>query len=124
MQGVQLTHQNMVSNMYQISCPQMGLIKTATRDEREVTLCVLPMYHVFAMNVTMSNMLWRGGKLVTLPMFEPSMFLSALLTHRPTYLHLAPPLVQFLANHPSVTEDHLASLHTVRSRCGAETTLS
>ena len=65
------------------------------------------------MNVTMSNMLLRGGKLVTLPKFEPSMFLSALLEHRPTYLHLAPPLVQFLANHPVVTADHLASVNMV-----------
>ena len=63
-QGVQLTHRNMVSNMYQISCPEMGLIRSATRDEREVTICVLPMYHVFAMNVTMTNVMMAGGKMV------------------------------------------------------------
>ena len=61
-----MTHQNMVSNMYQISCPEMGLIKSATRDEREVTICVLPMYHVFAMNVTMTNVMMAGGKMVTI----------------------------------------------------------
>ena len=106
--GVKLTHRNLVANMAQLDHPVMEFMT-----DEEVTVCVLPMFHIFAMNVTMSNMLWRGGKLVTLPMFEPSMFLSALLAHRPTYLHLAPPLVQFLANHPAVTEDHLASLHTV-----------
>ena len=107
--GVKLTHRNLVANMAQLDHPVMEFMT-----DEEVTVCVLPMFHIFAMNVTMSNMLWRGGKLVTLPMFEPSMFLSALLAHRPTYLHLAPPLVQFLANHPAVTEDHLSSLHTVR----------
>ena len=106
--GVKLTHRNLVANMAQLDHPVMEFMA-----EEEVTVCVLPMFHIFAMNVTMSNMLWRGGKLVTLPMFEPSMFLSALVTNRPTYLPLAPPLVQFLANHPAVTEDHLASLHTV-----------
>merc|ERR1719493_12324 len=65
------------------------------------------------MNVTMSNMLWLGGKTVTVPMFEPNMFLKTLLDYRPTTLHLAPPLVSFLANHPAVTEDHLASLESI-----------
>ena len=82
----------------------------------QITVCVLPMYHIFAMNVTMSNMLWHGGKLVTVPMFEPNMFLKTLLDHQPTTLHLAPPLVGFLANHPAVTADHLASLQSVRMR--------
>ena len=108
--GVKLTHRNLVANMAQLDHPVMEFMTT-----EEVTVCVLPMFHIFAMNVTMSNMLWRGGKLVTLPMFEPTMFLTALMKHRPTYLHLAPPLVQFLANHPAVTEEHLASLHTVRN---------
>jgi len=82
-------------------------------DLEQTTVCVLPMYHIFAMNVTMSSMLWHGGKTVTVPMFEPIMFLKTLLDHRPTTLHLAPPLVGFLANHPAVTADHLASLQTI-----------
>ena len=106
--GVQLTHRNMVSNMLQRNHPLMEGM-----DIGEVTVCILPMFHIFAMNVTMADMLWHGGKLVTLPMFEPRMFLDALTRHRPTFLHLAPPLVQFLAVHPMVTADHLASLHTV-----------
>ena len=43
------------------------------RDQDEVTVCVLPMYHIFAMNVTMSGMLYQGGTTVTVPMFEPAM---------------------------------------------------
>lgn len=112
-QGVQLTHQNMVSNMYQISCPQMGLIKTATRDEREVTLCVLPMYHVFAMNVTMTNVMMAGGKMVTLSSFNPLTFLNALITYKPTFLHLAPPLLVFLTTHQGVKPHHLESLRYI-----------
>ena len=81
----------------------------------EVTVCVLPLFHIFAMNVTMSNILWNGGKMVTVPMFEPNMFLKTLLDYRPTFLHLAPPLVGFLASHPAVTPEHLASRHTVGS---------
>ena len=71
------------------------------------------MYHIFAMNVTMSGFLYQHGTMVTVPGFEPGMFLQAMLDHRPTNLQLAPPLVQFLAAHPAVTADHLASLKTV-----------
>ena len=86
--GVQLTHRNMVANMYQISCPDMALIRPADRDEREITVCILPMYHVFAMNVTMTCTLLAGGKMVTLSSFNPLTFLNALITYKPTFLHL------------------------------------
>jgi len=111
--GVQLTHKNLVSNMYQISCPEMGLIKSATRDEREVTICVLPMYHVFAMNVTMTNILMGGGKMITLSSFNPLTFLNALITYKPTFLHLAPPLLVFLTTHQGVKPHHLESLRYI-----------
>ena len=106
--GVQLTHRNLVAQMEQLVHPEVKLV-----DMEQVTVCVLPLYHIFAMHVTMSNMLWNAGKLVTVPMFEPSMFLKTLVDYRPTTLHFAPPLVGFLANHPAVTPEHLASLNTI-----------
>ena len=111
--GVQLTHRNMVSNMHQISCPDMGLIHPATRDTREVTVCILPLYHVFAMNVTMTNTLLAGGKMVTLSSFNPLTFLNALITYKPTFLHLAPPLLVFLTMHAGVKPHHLESLRYI-----------
>ena len=99
--GVMLTHANLVANMAQLNHPALDLMK-----DGETTICVLPLFHIFAMNVTMSNMLLNGGKLVTLPSFDPGeketngvleicsgQFLDAMLEHRPTFLHVAPPLV-------------------------------
>jgi len=106
--GVMLTHANLVANMAQLNHPALDLMR-----DGETTICVLPLFHIFAMNVTMSNMLLNGGKLVTLPSFEPGQFLDAMLEHRPTFLHVAPPLVGFLASHPLVTEDHLSSLRQI-----------
>jgi len=106
--GVMLTHANLVANMAQLNHPALDLMA-----DGETTLCVLPMFHIFAMNVTMSNMLLNGGKLVTLPSFDPAQFLAAMLEHRPTFLHVAPPLVGFLVAHPAVTPEHLASLRQI-----------
>jgi len=106
--GVMLTHRNLVANMAQMDHPSLDFMA-----REEVTVNILPMYHAYALNVTMTNMIWNGGKIVTLPKFEPQQFLQALVKYRPTILHLAPPLVGFLANHPSVTSDHVSSIHTI-----------
>ena len=115
---VMLTHANLVANMAQLNHPALDLM-----EDGETTICVLPLFHIFAMNVTMSNMLLNGGKLVTLPSFDPGegvfkvytnfqcqdgsnysqiftecsgQFLDAMLEHRPTFLHVAPPLVTLI----------------------------
>ena len=103
----------MVSNMEQISCPGMGFIQHQDRDFREVTVCVLPLYHVYAMNVTMSNILMGGGKMVCLSSFNSLAFLSAMITYKPTFLHIAPPILSFLTTNPGVKEYHLESLRYI-----------
>ena len=73
--GVMLTHANLVANMAQLNHPALDLMK-----DKETTICVLPLFHIFAMNVTMSNMLLNGGKLVTLPSFDPGKDLKKMVS--------------------------------------------
>ncbi|TRY71910.1 hypothetical protein TCAL_00174 [Tigriopus californicus] len=114
--GVMLTHHNIVGN----ACQQVlghKDISTITplkdNESQHVTICVLPMYHVYAMNVTMIPMLYCGGKLVVLPKFEPKVFIEALEKYKPTFLHLAPPLVSFCTTHPDIKPHHLEALEHV-----------
>merc|ERR1719187_2777376 len=65
------------------------------------------------MNVTMTNSLWLGGNIVTVPKFEPTTFLNIMEKHKPSYLHLAPPLVGFLATHPAVKKEHMENLDSI-----------
>lgn len=81
------------------------------------------------MNVTMTPSLHVGAKLVIMPKFEPKAFSQAIIKHKvscytfllnkiihyllilqPTFMHLAPPLVSFVATTPDLTADHLKSL--------------
>ena len=48
-----------------------------------------------------------------LPGFDPTLFVKAMEEYKPTFLHLVPPLMGFLANHPLVTPDHLKSLRQI-----------
>merc|ERR1711892_230815 len=80
---------------------------------QDVTIGILPMFHIFGLNVTMSGGIQNGAKHVVLPTFDPQIFVKLMTKHKPTFLHLVPPLVSFLSNNPMVTTDHLASLRQV-----------
>lgn len=102
--GVMLTHHNIVGNVCQGTHGpnEIAILPEATDDFQPTTVSVLPLYHAFAMNITMTPTLYRGGKLVMMPSFKPDTFARALAKYKPTFLHLAPPLVSFLASSPLV----------------------
>ena len=54
-----------------------------------------------------------GAKIVTVPKFEPEMYIKALVTYKPTWLNLVPPLASFLATHQMVKPSHLSSVKAV-----------
>jgi len=49
--------------------------------------------------------------------FDPVQYTSLLASEKPSFLHLVPPVVSFLASSPLVTKEHLAGLREVI--CGA-----
>ena len=85
--GVELTHGNLTAQMAQYLHPRFRVFQEVSRQQgttlgflyfewivlirrhvqEEVTVCVLPLYHIFGLNVTMSGMLHQGGLAVTLP---------------------------------------------------------
>ena len=77
------------------------------------TICILPFFHIFGMNVTLFPILHVGGHVVTLPKFEPDIFIGCLEKHKPDFLHLVPPLVGFCANHPAVKPGHFDTVEYV-----------
>ena len=82
-------------------------------EQQPVTLCILPLYHIYALNVTMTPTLWSGGQLVMLPKFDPKTFIHALETYKPNFLHLAPPLLAFCADNAGVKVESLERLHHI-----------
>jgi acyl-CoA synthetase (AMP-forming)/AMP-acid ligase II len=108
--GVMLTHENIVSNVFQFS-QASGWPDTA------ISLAFLPMFHIYGMTVVLLSGLATGMTLVTIPKFEPEQFLQALQEYRVTHLAVVPPVLQFLASHPLVNSYDLSSLQVVG--CGA-----
>ena len=49
---------------------------------QQTMLCLLPLFHIYSMNVTMSPALRTGAKLLMLPKFEPNSFIKAIEDHK------------------------------------------
>lgn len=110
--GVMVSHRNLIA---QTLCHAADgeYYYRAFGHFQDTTIAVLPMFHIFGLGVTMSGALWSGAKQVTLPRFDPVQYTSMLEQHRPTWLHLVPPIVSFLASSTLVTREHLANIREV-----------
>lgn len=112
--GVMLTHGNLVANLEQT----YELVKRARPDllgDKDVLLGLLPMFHIYGMVTILHYSMIHGSTLVTLPNFEPETFLKAIAQHQVNVAHLVPPLILFLAKHPAVKPEMIASLQCIMS---------
>jgi acyl-CoA synthetase (AMP-forming)/AMP-acid ligase II len=90
--GVMLSHYNLVANVFQILVPG----EEGTFRDTDVSLCVLPLYHIYGLNVILNPVLTVGGTLVLLPRFDPERMLHVIDVEQPTFMPLVPPLMNFL----------------------------
>lgn len=84
--GVNLTHRNLAVNISQ----REALLPTATRGER--ILCVLPLFHVYAVAMCLHNAVYAGATLVIVPRYTPAA----------TFALLADEHISILAGSPTV----------------------
>ena len=110
-----LSQHNMVAHSYCLSANDPEFIYNAAGTFQDVTIAVLPMYHIYGLGVTMTGCLHHGAKQIVMPSFEPGLFVKLLSEHKPSFLHLVPPLVSFLASSPLVQPDHLRSLRQINT---------
>jgi len=87
--GVMLSHSNLVTNIFQTLAPG----EKATYTQEDITLCCLPLYHIYGLNVVLNPILAVGGTLVLTPRFDEAKFFQVLIEEQPTFLPLVPPLI-------------------------------
>ncbi|HEX8852298.1 MAG TPA: AMP-binding protein, partial [Pyrinomonadaceae bacterium] len=106
--GVMLTHYNMVANLLQVE-------GTGHSSADDTLVCVLPLFHIYGMQVIMNCGLYMGATIVTLPRFDLSALLSVFERYGVTMAHLVPPVVLALTSHPTVDDYDLSKLKTIFS---------
>jgi acyl-CoA synthetase (AMP-forming)/AMP-acid ligase II len=104
--GVMLTHRNLVANLRQIEAMGHAL-------QTDTLVCVLPMFHIYGLNVIMNFGLYAGATTVVLPHFDLEEFLGVAEKYEVTMAHVVPPIMLALARHPAVGRYDLSSLRRV-----------
>lgn len=112
--GVMLSHLNLVANTYQRIPP--GELGAPSADD--ITLCFLPLYHIYGLNVILNPTLVLGGTLVLMPRFDVEKTCRLLLTEGITFLPMVPPVVNALC--AAAEKGLFPAAHKVRfGKCGA-----
>jgi acyl-CoA synthetase (AMP-forming)/AMP-acid ligase II len=106
--GVLLSHRSLVANL----CQMRAVHRTGPDD---VLLTALPLYHIFALQVTLSLGLAAGATVVTMPRFDLQDFCGLVQDHGVTRVEVVPPIVLALARQPAVSGYDLASLRLITS---------
>lgn len=103
--GAMLTHRNFIANLEQLE----GLPRCKAEPD-DVILLVLPLFHIYAMNVCMNGGLRVGATLVLVPRFEPHPVLEQMQKHRCTAFYGAPPMYVAWVNTPNIDQYDLSSV--------------
>jgi acyl-CoA synthetase (AMP-forming)/AMP-acid ligase II len=106
--GVVLTHRALVANL----CGTRPVHRVGAGD---VVVAVLPLFHIYGMQVTLNLGLAAGATVVITPRFELESFLRIVQDWRVTRAELVPPIVLALAKDPAVERYDLSSLRVVTS---------
>jgi acyl-CoA synthetase (AMP-forming)/AMP-acid ligase II len=106
--GVVLTHRNLVASLCQtLAAQEVG--------EGDVVVAVLPMFHVYGMQVSMNLALHAGATVVVMPRFDLEALLRVIQDYRVTRVDLVPPILLALAKDPAVDRYDLTSLQVITS---------
>lgn len=100
-----LTHANLSANI-----DQMQSVDAIARRSDDVTYGVLPLFHIFGLNVVLLPALAVGATVVLAERFDPAGALDAILTHRVTALTGPPALWATVAEVPDLPPDTFATV--------------
>ena len=105
-----LTHGNLRSNLEQI-LRHPGRNVTSS----DVSLGVLPLFHIFGLNVVLGLMLWAGGSIVLEERFDPTASLELIKDHGVTLVAGAPPMYAIWTALQDADPDAFASVRLCTS---------
>ncbi len=105
-----LSHGNLLANVEQM---QAHPHRSQTADD--VSLGVLPFFHIFGLNVVLGLSLHAGGSILTVERFDPESALDAIAKHGVTMIAGAPAMWAGWAHLPSAAGDAFATVRVAGS---------
>ena len=105
-----LSHGNLHANIEQV---QAHPGRRVTPDD--VVLGVLPLFHIFGLNVVLGLTLSAGGSVLLVERFDPASALESIRTHGVTLVSGAPPMFEAWTSLPGATGDELRTVRLATS---------
>jgi len=102
--GAMLTHHALIANQ-----DQMGRTRLRV-EERDVVLCVLPLFHIYGLNVALAFTLSRGATALLVPRFDAIGTLREITAHRASIIVGAPPMYTAWSLTPEAAQFDLGSV--------------
>ncbi len=103
--GVNIEHQQTTFNLSQFQA------LVPTRADKESILCMMPMFHTFAMHCCLYNAVYARSTLVILPRYHPEAVLRAVEAQRITILPAGPTVFIGLLAHEQFSNTDFSALH-------------
>ncbi|KAJ9189818.1 hypothetical protein P3X46_001070 [Hevea brasiliensis] len=110
--GVMLTHKGQVTSVAQ---QVDGDNPNLYFHSEDVILCVLPMFHVYALNSIMLCGLRVGAAILIMPKFEIGALLQLIQKYKITIAPIVPPIVLSIAKSPDTEKYDLSSIRMLKS---------
>ena len=82
-----------------------------TRDDVERTLCIMPLFHCYAVSMCLHAMVYRRGALVILPRYHPEHVIAALVREKITLFAGSPTIFSGLLTYPGFADTDFSNLH-------------
>ena len=100
--GAMLSHRNLLANQEQMRQTRLRPL------ERDVVLCVLPLFHLYALNVGLALPLSCGASVLLAERFDPVQTIEQIVAYRASVIIGAPPMYIAWANLPAIERYDLA----------------
>lgn len=100
-----LSHGNLQSNL-----EQLALVRKL--DDTDVVYGVLPLFHIFGLNVVLAYSLMRGSSIVLVERFDPMTAIETIRDRNVTLIPGAPPLWMAFEQMPNLPRDTFAKVRT------------
>ena len=100
-----LTHGNLRANLEQAQGHPGGAVRPS-----DVAFGVLPMFHIFGLNVVLGLTLYAGASVVLVERFDPATALETIRNHRVTMVAGAPPMFASWASMVGAGKDDMATV--------------
>ncbi|RXG69223.1 4-coumarate--CoA ligase-like 7 [Armadillidium vulgare] len=111
--GVKLSHNALAINTCMVASEHFFKYKGINRDNQEVQIGILPLFHIYGVAATLMPGLYLGSKIITMPKFDPNLFISLIKSHGITTLQTVPSLSKFIASCDLITKEDLKSIHSI-----------